>query len=370
MRILLIMALSSPWSREVAAGLRKLGHEITIVDFEREGSALAYLRAGDASQEEDVRALEAQGVRLRLMRSSFRSVLRYVLAARPLRKIAKQSRAEVCLSLYGGGQAMMLLLSGARPYAVYVVGSDVLMARGLNRRVARWALSRAAAVFANGRYLAERTCRLSPDAVVEPLYLGVRTREFPVASQQTSEPQIICTRGFLPVYNNEYLIEALAQRQEAAPVPVTFVSKGPTLEDVRDLADRLLDPAQRSAVRFLGGVATDALRRQLAASQVYISLSRSDGTSVSLLEALATGLFPILSDIPQNREWIDPELGNGILVPLDQPRTLAAAIERAVSDQALRERASEINRRLVRERGDSAANLERLADRLASVATT
>jgi glycosyltransferase involved in cell wall biosynthesis len=370
MRILLVMALSSPWSREVAAGLRKLGHEITIADFEGEGSALAYLRAGDASQEEDVRALESQGVQVRLMRSSFRSVLRYVLSARSLRTIAEQSRAEVCLSLYGGGQAMMLLLSGARPYAVYVVGSDVLMVRHPNRLLARLALSRAAAVFSNGRYLAERTRHLSPGANVEPLYLGVRTSEFEVASQRTSAPRIICTRGFLPVYNNEYLIEALAHRVEAAPVRVTFVSKGPTLEDVKGLADRLLDPAQRSAVRFLGGVATSTLRRELAASQVYISLSRSDGTSVSLLEALASGLFPILSDIPQNREWIDPEVGNGILVPLDQPRTLAAAIERAVSDPTLRERASEINRRLVRERGDSAANLERLADRLASVVTT
>jgi glycosyltransferase involved in cell wall biosynthesis len=99
-------------------------------------------------------------------------------------------------------------------------------------------------------------------------------------------------------------------------------------------------------------------------SSVYVSLSRSDGTSISLLEALSCGLFPILSDIPQNREWIDPSLENGILVPLDRPVELAAALRRAVTDASLRERAAVVNRRLIEERADARRNMTTLASRL------
>lgn len=39
-------------------------------------------------------------------------------------------------------------------------------------------------------------------------------------------------------------------------------------------------------------------------NDVFISIPSSDSTSVSLLEAMCCGLFPIVSDLPANREWI------------------------------------------------------------------
>ena len=40
-------------------------------------------------------------------------------------------------------------------------------------------------------------------------------------------------------------------------------------------------------------------------SNFYVSASRSYGSSVSLMEALATGFICIVSDFPTNREWVD-----------------------------------------------------------------
>ena len=42
------------------------------------------------------------------------------------------------------------------------------------------------------------------------------------------------------------------------------------------------------------------------AADLYISASQSDGSSVSLMEALASGLPALVSDIPGNREWVQP----------------------------------------------------------------
>lgn len=365
MKIVVVMALASPWSRNIAAALYQLGHEVHVVDFGEAPSSAAYLAASDKEQSEAIAALRARGVVLHHIDPRWKSRLRYLTGAPALARIARDVRADVVLTLYGGGFATLALASMIRPYAVYVVGSDVLEARGIGRRLTRFALGRAACVFANGGFLARRTRELAPRADVRELCIGVKVDEFMPADQSVAASRIVCTRGFLPVYNNGYLIEGLAARApDSPPVQVAFVSKGPELEAVRSLADRALTPAQRAAVEFLGGVGEDRLRHELRGSQIYVSLSTSDGTSVSLLEALATGLFPILSDIPQNREWISADAANGLLVPLDNPKALAEAIDTASRDRALRLNAASYNRRLVRERADATRNLSLLAQQL------
>jgi glycosyltransferase involved in cell wall biosynthesis len=356
------MALASPWSREIAAALSELGHEVHVVDFGVAPSAAAYLAASDREQADAIAGLGARGVVLHRIDSRWGSRVRYLTGAPALARIGHAVRADIVLTLYGGGFATLALASMIRPYAVYVVGSDVLTARGIGRRFARVALERAALVFANGGFLAMRTRELAPRADVRELCIGIKPEQFVAADHSVSVARVVCTRGFLPVYNNGYLIEGLAARAaDMPPVPVVFVSKGPELDSVRFLADRVLAPAQRAAVEFLGGVCEERLRQQLRGSQIYVSLSTSDGTSVSLLEALATGLFPILSDIPQNREWISEEAANGLLVPLDNPIALAEAIDTATRSRGLREKAAVYNRRLVRERADAARNLSQLA---------
>jgi glycosyltransferase involved in cell wall biosynthesis len=58
--------------------------------------------------------------------------------------------------------------------------------------------------------------------------------------------------------------------------------------------------------------------------EVYVSMSRSDSTSQSLLEAMAAGLLPIVSDIPGNRPWIGSDAGTG--VPCGDAPALAEAV--------------------------------------------
>ena len=59
--------------------------------------------------------------------------------------------------MYAGGWGTMAYLSGVRPCVIYVVGSDVLRARGMGRIASAWALNRADALLVNGEYLAGRT---------------------------------------------------------------------------------------------------------------------------------------------------------------------------------------------------------------------
>jgi glycosyltransferase involved in cell wall biosynthesis len=58
-------------------------------------------------------------------------------------------------------------------------------------------------------------------------------------------------------------------------------------------------------VHFGGFVGLDDLPGIYRCSDYYVSASHSDGSSVSLMEALACGVPAILSDIPSNREWLE-----------------------------------------------------------------
>jgi glycosyltransferase involved in cell wall biosynthesis len=110
-------------------------------------------------------------------------------------------------------------------------------------------------------------------------------------------------------------------------------------------------------ITFTGGLERALVAHQLKQSDVFVSLSRSDGLSTSLVEALACGLFPVVSDIPSNREVVEHGR-NGLLVDGDNPDDIAAALVMAASNRDLRERANRLNLALVRERFDIRRNTQ------------
>jgi glycosyltransferase involved in cell wall biosynthesis len=167
------------------------------------------------------------------------------------------------------------------------------------------------------------------------------------------------------VYDNAAIVRGLAELGSVdREIRVTFLAGGPLLDQTRALADRLLPRRLRESVAFEGGASRNRVAEALASAHVYVSMSRSDGASVSLMEAVACGLYPVLSDIPPNREWIDPAAGNGVLVSLDDPQALGAALARAVEDAEGRARARTVNLAMAAERVDGRKNMAFLAGEL------
>jgi len=357
MKIALLMSVASPQSRDIAVQIGRLGHELNVVDAVNLGS-MSYVSRNDPYQQENIRVLEgiAKGVH-RVAYGGLWGTGTFGLARR-LSRILRDARANVLLTIHGGAYAAAAYLSGFRPYAVYVGGSDVLFARHVKRYVSRVSLTAASVVFANGKYLAQKTQDLAPWASVVPLYMGTDTSKFRPGDRPASPISIVCTRGFMPIYNNELLIRALSHLPDDLPEhEAVFAAAGPELEKARSLAGQILTPEQRSRVKFLGGASRDILAELLSRAHIYVSVSRSDGTSLSLMEALASGAFPVLSEIPANQEWIKPESKNGLLVPCDDPLELAKALIRAIKDESLRSAASEKNRQLILERADLKSNM-------------
>ena len=96
-----------------------------------------------------------------------------------------------------------------------------------------------------------------------------------------------------------------------------------------------------------------------ADSALFVSPSSHDGTPNTLLEAMASGCFPVVGDIESLREWITNE-ENGILVDPQDPDKLAGAIITALNNRRLRLEASERNLAIIEERAAKSATLPQI----------
>src|SRR5262249_8590862 len=89
----------------------------------------------------------------------------------------------------------------------------------------------------------------------------------------------------------------------------------------------------------------------------------SDGTSSSLLEAMACGAFPVVTRIRGNEPWIVPGETGLMFDPADAV-SLADSLARAITDESLRRRAAPLNRALVEREGNQRMNIDRILDML------
>jgi len=81
----------------------------------------------------------------------------------------------------------------------------------------------------------------------------------------------------------------------------------------------------------------------------YVSLSRKEGLPYGVLDAMASGLPLVLSDIPGHRELVDAGR-NGDLVPVGDVRAAAKALRRLQQDPRRRRAAGYESREIVSER--------------------
>ena len=170
---------------------------------------------------------------------------------------------------------------------------------------------------------------------------------------------ILSNRNLLPLYNVSLLVRAIPYVLKEEP-KTKFIIAGDGSEK-ENLESEVEQLNVSSSVQFLGRVPHQEMPYLLSQSDIYVSTSPHDGTSVSLLEALASGAFPIVTDIPSNREWI-ADGDNGFLVPKENENILAKKIVEAIRDHRLLGEAHEKNRKIVEQRAYWRENIKKIAE--------
>lgn len=173
---------------------------------------------------------------------------------------------------------------------------------------------------------------------------------------------ILAVRGFAPVHSPLLLIDAF-QRAHVEDHSLRLWLAGDGALRAETVA-RVAAAGLATRVRFLGHLDQAALAGCYAEADLYLAGSSSDGSSISLLQAMHAGLPCIVSDLPSNREWLGSEggaYGHDVASFAVQLVALARLAPAARAQIAARNRAE------VNSRADLAANLPRLLAALREV---
>jgi len=87
-------------------------------------------------------------------------------------------------------------------------------------------------------------------------------------------------------------------------------------------------------------------------SRVYVGISLSDGISTSLLEAMATGCYPIQTNTGCACEWVTESSGS--LVRPDDMQAIKAQLREALMNDTLVDEAAKTNSETIRSRASTA----------------
>ncbi len=300
---------------------------------------------------------------------------RYPSACGAVRAEARAFRPDVTAAHFLPNYGFLAALAGTRPLLLVCWGSDLLLnatRTPLHRARARFALRRADLVHVDARVLADAAVRLgAPPEHVWTRAWGVDTgalgpgRPWVERRGGPGVPlRLLWTRVLAPLYDPETLLRALGLlARRGLAFEATLAGDGPLRAALEALARR---EGIAERVRFTGWVDEARLHALLREHHVYVSLSRSDSTSQSLLEAMAAGLLPLVSDIPGNREWVTHRR-SGYLVPPGDAEAVAAALSEPMCGAeagAMADAAGAI----AAERASFRATLDELELRLAALA--
>jgi glycosyltransferase involved in cell wall biosynthesis len=181
-------------------------------------------------------------------------------------------------------------------------GSDILVApersralRLLTRRVLR----ACTLCTSDSLHMAEKMRALGAREVMSfPFGLEV----LPPPPAPKSPRLFFANRGLEPIYAPERVLAAFASVSRDWPDAELVMANDGSLRTA--LEQRLQTSELRGRVRFVGRLDAEAQARWYTQARWYISLPQSDSVSVSVLEAMAYGCVPILSDLPANRELV------------------------------------------------------------------
>jgi glycosyltransferase involved in cell wall biosynthesis len=284
--------------------------------------------------------------------------------AAELRRIAP----DILHAHYLTGHGWHARLSGFRPYAITLWGTDILVTARATRRgrlYARWSLGPAGLVTGDSEELVRAA--VAAGARAERTHLvqfGVDTGRFspgpdPAALRErlglAGRRVIFSPRSIAPLYRHDVVLEALARLP--ADVCVVMTRHIARESEVEALQRRAAELGLSDRLVMVPKVDHAEMADFYRMADLVVSVPMSDGTPVTLLEALSAGRPVVASDLPSVREWLG-DLDPASLVPVGDVAATARAIEATLARPAAeRLDFAERGRRLVDERASHDASM-------------
>lgn len=255
--------------------------------------------------------------------------------------------------------------AGIRRYVVTAYGSDIyqLAARdAASRTEIAHALRASILVTVDSEDLRRTIVDLGvPQERIQVIQWGVDTALFHPGVDGSElrrrigigESRVIYSpRNIRSVYNVDVVLDAFKLILQSHPETL-LIQKHYLCDsgEIESYLKRASERGVRERIRLVGDMPYKDLPALYSIADVLVSIPSSDATPMSVLEGMACGVLPVVSDVPSLREWI-VNGENGYIVPIKDPVATAAAIGRVLSGGDAAQAAGMRNRDLVVRRAD------------------
>ncbi len=300
------------WARHFA----NRGYQVTVVSFE---------------------SGEIDGVCVfQLSTSSISRRLSIVLNLGKVRHLIQEIAPDIVHAHYVTSYGLAGALAGRHPLVVTAWGSDVLImpeTSRIYRHIVQFALSRADLITSMAQHMtlhlvqrgyaeAKKILTLPFGVDIDLFNLNQRTR-----AHGEGQSLVVSTRRLDHGLDVDTFIRAIPKvLNTCSNARFVLAGDGPLRAQLEQLTD---DLGVAKSVEFLGSISHQEMVRLLGQADVFVTTSPSDGNNISLNEAMACGAFPIVTDTPANRAWVEHDR-NGLYFPCRDVDQLAVTIIRAL----------------------------------------
>ena len=265
-------------------------------------------------------------------------------------KLVREFKPDIIQAYFAvpaGGIAYALNKIYGIPYCIFLGGSDVPYANKTRYRFVYPVLApliklfwrNAVAVTVPSKGLIADARAYDPGQEFLLIPNGVDLEHFQPTTQEHQGPlKILMVGRLIKRKGFQYLIAAVPEilKKTNQAFVVEFVGTGPDEADLKNLVREL---GVESQVKFLGPSSYEELHRHYQRADIFVLPSTSEGMSLVLVEAVASGLPAVVSKVEGNDELVKYEK-NGYLLTLAQiqdPEVFAGYLSKLISDDKLRQ---------------------------------
>jgi glycosyltransferase involved in cell wall biosynthesis len=234
-----------------------------------------------------------------------------------MKSVIEEFKPDI-IHIHQANSVAWITLKAASGFSIPTVlsawGDDILVHPHQNailKIMVRFNLAKANYLTSDSLYMAGEMQKLVPEKSLKVTVANFGIEMQPLTSKK--EKIIYSNRLHKPMYRVDAIIRAFAKfhRTHAGRDWRLFIAGSGT--ETTALTELVHSLKLESAVEFKGWLgATENIGNYQAAS-LFVSVPNSDATSVSLLEAMAYGCIPVLSNLPANLEWVLDGI-NGVIV--------------------------------------------------------
>jgi glycosyltransferase involved in cell wall biosynthesis len=350
-------------SANIARVLAQRGHNVQVLTSHWDDLPFEETREG-------AKLIRLSALRCKMDRSNALEQISFAFAASfRTFSLIRHFKPDVTLAFFGlpsGIVALLLKRLYRIPYIISLRGGDVPGFRPYDFRLYHQIAApllhliwkNAFSVIANSKGLRDLALAFDARYEIPVIPNGVDTNQFKAPRRDWSSPRILSVGRVVYQKGLDLALRALAGLKDL-DWQWSIAGDGPQMLVLQAMAG---EHELQNRIRFLGWLSAEQVKEQYTAANIFLFPSRHEGMPNAVLEAMASGLPVVATNIAGNEELvIDGETGR--LVPTEDAESLRESLKPLLVEAKMREQMGLAARR----RAESAFGWNRVAEQYESI---